>query len=573
VTDNPALDGYIMALHEAPVSYPTFTTTFMESELAVPGDNHFLAFVESEYHITAESTQEDTYNNKLDTSLTSPTYLIATDGSVTLDSYLAGDAPSHAAYTYSGEVFQVDFFIDWGTGYEFFGSDTISINSTASYTSSDNQGHGPGTYSVWVEYSGDSFTDPSNAEEIDLLTYESTTIIPQWSATVEFGGAITLYARLEGGSLGALDGYELLFEKYVGGNWLLIGTDSTNTTGWAEIVYSATDAPNTYSIRVNFTSNSFLANGSIEQSLTVEDTTPPSWVTTPSDQMIEVGSLFDYQLQATDLSGIGLWTINDTTNFVIDSSGRITNITTLLVGQYGLEVTVEDIYSNARIATFTVIVEDSSNPTWDFTPTDQIIEYGSHLSYDLDASDLSGIDSYWVNDTTLFAISPQGVLSDAMTIPVGTHWVEVRAYDPTGNYCSATIRVTVMDTTPPTWVTRPTDQILDYGDALDLSLAASDLSGIALWTINDTTNFAIDSSGRLTSIVTPLPVGSYGLNVTASDPFNNRISGLMTVTIREQTTTTTGGVPGFPLLAIVIGLVVGIGLGIRLRRKQQNNAS
>ena len=82
-------------------------------------------------------------------------------------------------------------------------------------------------------------------------------------------------------------------------------------------------------------------------------------------------------------------------------------------------------------------------PTWDQTPTNQFIEYGVFLNYDVNASDLSGITLYWINDTSNFNIDSNGVLTNTTILNPGTYWLELRAYDPYDNYCSVIIKIIV----------------------------------------------------------------------------------------------------------------------------------
>ncbi|MHA1400943.1 MAG: C25 family cysteine peptidase [Candidatus Heimdallarchaeaceae archaeon] len=85
----------------------------------------------------------------------------------------------------------------------------------------------------------------------------------------------------------------------------------------------------------------------------------------------------------------------------------------------------------------------STDPTWDEEPKNQLLWYGEDLIYDLDASDISGINEWWINNTINFDINSEGVLTNATTLEVGVYWLEIRAIDPYGNYCSATIIITV----------------------------------------------------------------------------------------------------------------------------------
>jgi hypothetical protein len=103
--------------------------------------------------------------------------------------------------------------------------------------------------------------------------------------------------------------------------------------------------------------------------VSVEDTTSPDWVVAPSDQSINYGQALEYQLQATDLSGIGAWHVNDTVNFAISGTGLLTNDIVLEVGDYGLNISVEDIYGNTRSFTIRIRVLPSTTTTTTTTTT------------------------------------------------------------------------------------------------------------------------------------------------------------------------------------------------------------
>lgn len=101
-----------------------------------------------------------------------------------------------------------------------------------------------------------------------------------------------------------------------------------------------------------------------------------------------------------------------------------------------------DILASNQSTTWSfTVLEDS--PTWDVLPTDQIIEYGDNFSYDLDASDTSGINNWWINDTVNFAIDSEGLITNIVSLSGGVYWLEVRAYDAYSHYCSAIFKVTV----------------------------------------------------------------------------------------------------------------------------------
>jgi hypothetical protein len=72
--------------------------------------------------------------------------------------------------------------------------------------------------------------------------------------------------------------------------------------------------------------------------------------------MIDAGTDFYYDLNATDYSGLDQWWINDTQNFAIDSEGVVTNNTQLAEGEYALRVGVNDTLGNTRHGTFVLTV-------------------------------------------------------------------------------------------------------------------------------------------------------------------------------------------------------------------------
>ena len=89
----------------------------------------------------------------------------------------------------------------------------------------------------------------------------------------------------------------------------------------------------------------------------------------------------------------------------------------------------------------------ATSPTWVETPTDQIAYLGESFYYDLNATDESGISSWWINDTTNFDINILGQITDKISLDLGKYWIEVRAYDPYGRFCDAIFTVTVEEPT------------------------------------------------------------------------------------------------------------------------------
>ncbi|MDO8123882.1 MAG: cadherin repeat domain-containing protein [Candidatus Hermodarchaeota archaeon] len=264
----------------------------------------------------------------------------------------------------------------------------------------------------------------------------------------------------------------------------------------------------------------------------------------------------DVWLVRTDTTGNELW------NHTYGGTGFDLGVNLIEVSSGGFALTGWTNSSGA--GNYDIWVLRVPLPRWVDVPSDQLVELGTGFSYDLNAASDAGIHQWWVDDTTYFAIDSQGVVTNASLLPVDVYGLQVGVNDTLGNVLTTTFTVTVQDTTSPTWVTTPVDQVLAAGLLLDYQLEATDLSGIDQWSVDDTTNFAIDNTGHLTG-TTPLGSGDYSLTITVTDPYDNELSATITVTQLAA------GIPGFPVIAIGLGVTVALCLGIITRRKRRRH--
>jgi parallel beta-helix repeat protein len=232
--------------------------------------------------------------------------------------------------------------------------------------------------------------------------------------------------------------------------------------------------------------------------------------------------------------------INGTPHSTIDWDGSdiYADVDGIPVGVYNVSLVVYHIsghwLSNSSILT----VIDTEAPTWTPTPADYYQEYGVSLAYDIDAFDPSGIDDWWLTGDSNFTINGNGVMTNTTFLAIGEYELTVHVNDTFGYVTTADFSVFVEDTTAPEWVTTPTDQEIDEGDDFSYQLHATDFSGISLWHVNDTANFAINQDGLITNDVS-LTAGVYGLNITISDGQLNVRSATIRITVNAVTATTT----------------------------------
>jgi nitrous oxidase accessory protein NosD len=300
---------------------------------------------------------------------------------------------------------------------------------------------------------------------------------------------------------------------------------------------------------------------------------PTAWAPTPTDQHLEFGDAFRYDLNCTAPEPIYWWLSGAFAPwFTVDSNGVVTN-TSVFTQETDLPLTVwaRNIYSFTISATFRIEVNDTLIPTWDEEPTDQFHEYGHYFSYDLNASDAWDIDRYWTNGSIYFGWNDITGLIYSDNPPIGVYGFEVRAYDPEDKYVSATFKVTVADTIPPT-VNHPADQEI---------VAGSMSGGTITWIVNDLSPMSYDvlaegnpAQGGVVPVGNTIDFnyaygagalqapGTYNYTIVVTDGYHTTTDTVLVVVLPATTTPTTPTTTPTPLppevLLIVVAGVAGI---------------
>ena len=113
-------------------------------------------------------------------------------------------------------------------------------------------------------------------------------------------------------------------------------------------------------------------------------------------------------------------------------------------GLHTILVEVYHISGHSSSASSTVNVFDTTAPEWIIPPSDQQINEGESLSVQFSAEDFSGVDMYWVNDTSNFHISESGVLTNNTVLSFGDYGLRVYVNDTFGNINDYEIRIRVL---------------------------------------------------------------------------------------------------------------------------------
>jgi len=199
-------------------------------------------------------------------------------------------------------------------------------------------------------------------------------------------------------------------------------------------------------------------------------------------------------------------------------------------------------------------------PEWDQIPEDQLLREGESFSYDVNASDTSGV-AYSINDTVNFNISSEGMITNSSGLSLGVYPLEIRAYNPFNNSINATINIRFAEDIAPEWDEVPEDQTILVGESFYYDVNASGTLDVE-YSINDTLNFNINSEGIITNSLS-LSVGVYSLEIRAYNPFNNSI----TTTINVRVKSSSNAIPGFDFNMILI-MIFCTSVVIIIRRKK-----
>ncbi|UCE11115.1 MAG: hypothetical protein JSW61_04035 [Candidatus Thorarchaeota archaeon] len=120
-----------------------------------------------------------------------------------------------------------------------------------------------------------------------------------------------------------------------------------------------------------------------------------------------------------------------------------------------------------------LITIDKAPPIWIPTELDnKTIELNQPLRYDLNASDPSGIDSWWLNDTVRFAIDNEGVVTNRTTLGIGEYGIHVWVNDTQGYTLDGSFTVIVAEPIPEDGGVAFPPELLIVGVAATVSIVA-----------------------------------------------------------------------------------------------------
>ncbi len=240
----------------------------------------------------------------------------------------------------------------------------------------------------------------------------------------------------------------------------------------------------------------------------------------------------------TDATATDTMSINDTTNFQINKTGFLWNITDLIPAVYWLTISANDSYNNTGNVEIWINITDTTAPV--ISAYNLSVTHPENVSVLFNFTDYAATDTMHINDTTNFEMNKTGFLFNISyltpLISFRRYWLNITANDSFNNTGSVEIWINITDTTDPTITTH------------NLSVThPNNVSGLFNFTdnymtgtmhINDTTNFEMNKTGSLINI-SFLGAGEHWLNITANDTMNNTADVEIWVNVSSTTSTTT----------------------------------
>jgi len=278
-------------------------------------------------------------------------------------------------------------------------------------------------------------------------------------------------------------------------------------------------------------SNNNIANSTNGNILIIDQTYPTiSFSTLTLDNYSNTSnSYIEFNVTYTETNFANItWNINGTT-YTNTTQLYVWNETGLSDGNYSYNVTICDIANNCNSTQTRTIEIDITGPIFSHTLTNYILEYGTNFSYDINVT--NGIANFSINDTTNFAINfSTGILTNNTILSVGMLTLNISVNDSLGNINEGIINVTVQDTVLPIFTQIPTNQIINTSDSFSYDINVTDNYALANFSINDTTNFAINFSTGILTNNTILSAIIYHINLSVNDSSGNINSSLIYLT-------------------------------------------
>ena len=319
--------------------------------------------------------------------------------------------------------------------------------------------------------------------------------------------------------------------------WLVEDAGQTASLSGAVVSY-AWATPGTYAVTLTVADE---AGNTDSKTLTVEvlDITPPTAsfdlpASTGNDALTLDGS--------ASFDNVGVveweWTLEDAGGDVTLSGESVTHAWST-PGTYAVRLTARDAAGNAGEATLAILVLDTTAPAVRAGPDqtvseDALVTFDGTATGDNDPEFPTGASFRWTFEDG-GALSLAGTVTTYTFRTPGTYWVRLTVTDAYGNAGSDTLRVTVLDVTPPFAEFQLASHVNEDTEVALYGGASTDNVGVVnwTWTIGDRA-FSATLYGSTSSYMWTSP-GTFEVTLTVYDAAGNAASRTYSVVVMDTT--------------------------------------
>jgi hypothetical protein len=308
-----------------------------------------------------------------------------------------------------------------------------------------------------------------------------------------------------------------------GSNTSLVGCANITSVTWDEGLHEV----------YVYVNDSFGNENSSSVTFTIDSINPSLSITSPSDGANSSDNTLDLEYIASDTNLGSCWySDNGGANTSLVGCANITSVT-WDEGLHEVYVYANDTFGNedSSSVTFTLDTLVPSFSSFD----NQEIQYGVAFAYDINATDLNGIDCFTVNDTTNFVINCSGYLGNNSLLSLGTYQLNITVNDTFGNENSTLLNITVSDSTSPEVILNSPEEnySVDVFELVNITFNCSVtdnylLKNVSLYLTNNTNgSFALNQTSLISGTTNQsnwtleLSSGDYTWNCFATDYFGN----------------------------------------------------
>ena len=286
-------------------------------------------------------------------------------------------------------------------------------------------------------------------------------------------------------------------------------SDNCSDVAWAVSVDTLGSASSgAYSMQVLYVASDACGNeNSISQTVTVEDTTPPVFLTLPEDTSISCDEVVPLNLPEVD---------DNCSDVTITWDDAIEVGVAPGVDELTRTFTATDVQGNVSTTVQVISIVDNVAPSFDTVPADYTAECSDEIVF---------ADPTATDNCSDVLISESRVVEDGDAVGNYTIVRTFTATDDAGNSASASQTITVQDTTAPEFTFVPADYTSECSNDLILDDAtASDNCGPVTIDVS-TETIPGDATGNYTVVRT----------FTATDDAGNSASDTQTITVQDTT--------------------------------------